>query len=110
MKQDNDNAPRPDTVPTCVYDDAVSHAINRERWHWIIHIVELAIILAVVGAFLLYLYQYDYVCNEQVTVDGQTGVANYIGKDGSIYNGENYGEKNPWAREEEPQLQGNDET
>ena len=104
MKQPQINTPRPDTVPTCVYDDAVAHAVHRERMHWIVHIIELVIIVLIVGAFLLYLNQYEYVSNETVTVDGQTGVANYIGKDGNIYNGEDSCPQNASASEEKPQI------
>lgn len=111
MKQQTTyNAPRPDTVPTCVYDDAVANAVHREKMHWIVHIIELVIIVLIVGAFLLYLNQYEYVSNETVTVDGQTGVANYIGKDGNIYNGEDNGAQNQSAGQEEPQLEENPET
>lgn len=104
MKKQDTNAPRPDTVPTCVYDDAVANAVHREKVHWIVHIIQLFIIVLIVGAFLLYLNQYEYVSNETVTVDGQTGVANYIGKDGNIYNGEDNSSQNPGAGQEEPQL------
>lgn len=60
--------------------------------------------------WLAFLEQYDYVSNETVTVDGQTGVANYIGKDGTIYNGEDYGQANASANQEEPLVQGDAET
>lgn len=108
--QSTNNAPRPDTVPTCVYDDAVSAAEHREKIHWVAHFIELIIILLVVVAFLVYLNQYDVVSNETVTVDGQTGVANYIGKDGNIYNGENNGAQDQSTGKEEPQLPENPKT
>lgn len=60
--------------------------------------------------WLAFLSEYDYVSNETVTVDGQTGVANYIGKDGTIYNGEDYGQTDASANQEGPLDQGDNET
>lgn len=43
---------------------------------------------------LLWLYgwtQYDYEGTQTVTVDGKDGIANYIGNDGEIVNGEDNG-------------------
>ena len=62
----------------------------------------LSIILAIVIALLFlsncaWLYawmQYDYsssATTETITIDGKDGVANYIGNDGDINNGKDYG-------------------
>lgn len=107
MDEKQFDTPRPDTVPTCVYDDAITHALNREKIHWIVHIIELIMIVAVVAGFLWYLNQYEYVSNENVTVDGADGVANYIGKDGNIYNGEDNGQSDPFETQKERELEGN---
>jgi len=107
MKKIENNAPRPDTVPIYAYDDVVVRAAHRERCHWIAHIAMLLSILLIIMGFLLYLNQYEYVSNETVTVDGQSGVANYVGKDGNIYNGEDYSTQDTQPQEEERQVQGN---
>lgn len=72
---------------------------------WIALIVAFAAIVLVTGGFLWYLNQYDYVSNETVTVDGADGVANYIGKDGNIYNGEGNSQTDKGANQKK-QLQG----
>lgn len=99
MEKYND-AHKPDSVPYIVYESEQMRSEARDKRHWIGHIVSLVVIIAIVAGFLLYLNQYEYVSNETVTVDGQTGVANYIGKDGNIYNGEDYGEAYPISSEE----------
>ena len=64
----------------------------------------IALIFSFVLAFtsnaiwLMVVSDYEY-ANEEVTVDGTDGVANYIGNDGDIANGENYSkEKNDDAQ------------
>lgn len=91
---------KPEVVPFYVYDDQVARAAHRDHIHWIAHAVMLLAILVIVGAFIWYLNQYDYVSNETVTIDGADGIANYIGKDGNIYNGESGGEAYPLTHEE----------
>lgn len=107
MEKHNDTAPRPDTVPVYVYDDAVVRAAHQIKVHWRMHFVMLAVIVAIVAGFLIYLNQYEYVSNEEVMVDGADGVANYIGKDGNIYNGQNSSEENQVPQEEEGQAKSN---
>jgi len=104
MKQEQNDI-KPDTIPVYVYDDMAVRNAHRERIHWIVHIIELVMILLIVGGFLLYLNQYEYVSNETVTVDGESGTANYIGKDGNIYNGEDSSSENPSTGEEIGQAQ-----
>ena len=91
---------RPESVPYIVYESEQMRNIAREKRHWYFHAASLAIIALIVAAFLWYLSQYDYVSNEDVVVDGQNGVANYIGKDGDIYNGEGYSTPQPEPTEE----------
>ena len=109
MKEKN-TAPRPDTIPIYVFDEMTVRNSHREKIHWILHVIELVVIVAIVAGFLIYLNQYEYVSNESITVDGQDGVANYIGKDGNIYNGEDNGTADAGAIEEESALSGNHET
>lgn len=108
MKKNNEVSAenKPDVVPIYVYDDQIVRAERRDKIHWIAHGVMTLVIVFIIGIFIWYLNQYDYVSNETVTVDGADGIANYIGKDGNIYNGEDYGSTYPLASEEERQ-QGN---
>ena len=46
-------------------------------------------------AWLYFFNQFEYSSEETVTVDGESGIANYIGNDGTINNGENSGEESP---------------
>ena len=98
---------KPDSVPYIVYESEQMRSEARDKRHWIGHIVSLAVIVAIVAGFLLYLNQYEYTSNETVTVDGKTGVANYIGKDGDIYNGKDYGQTYTVSSEEIGTEQGN---
>lgn len=86
---------KPETVPYIVFEGEMARQERHIKRLWIALISAIIAILLVVGGFLWYLNQYEYVSNETVTVDGASGVANYIGKDGNIYNGEDHGETNP---------------
>lgn len=97
----NNEIKKPDAVPIYVYDDQVVRATRRDMIHWIAHGVMLLVIVFTISIFIWYLNQYDFVSNETVTVDGSEGVANYIGKDGNIYNGENSSDTYQLAHEEE---------
>lgn len=94
MEHRNENG-NPDCVPWIVYEDAVARAQIREKRHWRAHVLMLVSILLIVGAFIWYLYQYDYVSDETITVDGAEGIANYVGRDGAINLGKDYGQTNP---------------
>lgn len=84
-----ENLERKDTVesvPYIVYESAQArHERSSKR-------MLIALVIAVVMLFasnLVWLWawtSYDYVSEENVTVDGKDGVANYIGNDGSVYN------------------------
>lgn len=58
---------------------------------WIALIIALCMLFASNAAWLYCWCQYDYSSEEIVTVDGKDGIANYIGNDGDIVNGENHG-------------------
>ena len=64
---------------------------------FIIAIIILSILLFAESAFNMWCwYQYDYSGEDTetiTTVDGQDGVANYIGNDGDIVNGEDHSSK-----------------
>lgn len=107
MEKRQNDTHKPDSVPYIVYESEQMRSEARDKRHWIGHIVSFVVIVAIVAGFLLYLNQYEYVSNESVTVDGKTGVANYVGKDGNIYNGEDYSQANPDSEEEIGTQQGN---
>ena len=58
---------------------------------WIALIICIALIFVSNACWLYAWCQYDYSSEEVVTVDGKDGIANYIGNDGDIVNGENHG-------------------
>ena len=58
---------------------------------WIALIIAICMLFASNAAWLYAWCQYDYSSEEIVTVDGKDGIANYIGNDGDIVNGENHG-------------------
>lgn len=59
-------------------------------------IIALIIVLVLSNALWLYAWtRYDYTSDATVTVDGKDGIANYIGNDGDITNGEGYSKENP---------------
>lgn len=79
----------------------VVHEGSLARMERIIKKLVIALIITIILLFAsncIWLYawmQYDYSSTETqtVTVDGKDGIANYIGNDGKITNGENNGEK-----------------
>lgn len=86
----------PASVPFAVYESAM----ERAEWHAksLVWIIVLLIVLLVGSNFAWLIYENsfeDVVTTEEVIVDAESdGVANYIGNDGDIYNGEDNGQKN----------------
>lgn len=107
MEKAKNATPKPETIPIYVYDDMAARNTHRERIHWIFHIIQLVVMGCIIAGFIWYLNQYEYVSNESVTVDGSNGIANYVGKDGDIYNGEDSYKTLPVSTQEERALQGN---
>jgi hypothetical protein len=60
------------------------------------------------GCWLYAWTQYDYSGTETISVDGKYGNANYIGNDGDIINGEDSGQKDSEANQEEWEVQRNE--
>ena len=82
-------------VPYVAYKETVA-AQERHvgRLIYVMALIVVFFILAMLGEaglFIWYLNQYEVV-QETVTVDSTDGVANYIGRDGDISNGERTGE------------------
>jgi hypothetical protein len=79
----------PSTVPYQVLKDFKDTSTATIKRLWILIVI---LVLLIVGSNMAWLYawnSYDYVSEEIVTVDGKDGIANYIGNDGDIVNGEN---------------------
>lgn len=71
------------------------HEDREKRLIWVI----VLLICLLVGsniAWLIYENSYeDVITTEEITVDAESdGIANYIGNDGDIYNGEDYSKEN----------------
>lgn len=87
---------KPSTVPYAVLVDFKETAkANSLKWF----IVCLVLIILLVGtniAWLIYENSYeDLITTEEIIVDAEDdGIANYIGNDGDIINGENHGKEN----------------
>lgn len=88
---------QPISVPYVVHESSMARAERQAKR--LIAIIILLIVLLVgsnVG-WLIYESQFETVetSSEEVIVDaGSNGVANYIGNDGDIYNGENHSKEN----------------
>lgn len=72
------------------------HERREKRYIWVIVLLIVLLVATNVG-WLIYESQFETVetSSEEVIVDaGYDGVANYIGNDGDIYNGEDYSKEN----------------
>lgn len=99
MKNVDPNAP----VPFYAFEAAmVKQEYHTKQWRNVCIALIVALVLVVAGAMYERL-QYDSASVETVTVDGKTGVANYIGNDGEIYNGEDSSAQGEGSEVEEPQ-------
>ena len=83
------NCKENEQIPQEIKADFAYVCMNRTLGRLIaIVIVCICLIFASNAAWLYAWCQYDYSSEEIVTVDGKDGVANYIGNDGDIVNGE----------------------
>lgn len=71
---------------------------RNDKWRNITIILLICLLVASNGMWLWAWMQYDY-SSEEITVEGQEN-ANYIGEDGSIYNGSQEEEPEQWSEEE----------
>ena len=107
MENTHDSANRPDSVPFIVHENALMRAEHQIKRMWVAMIAAIVAAVLIVAGFLWYLSQYDFVSSESVTVDGSDGVANYIGNDGMIYNGEDSSTESTNPPKEERVFEGN---
>lgn len=77
-------------VPFAAFEASEERADRRDRRHWIGHIVELFIIVAMAVIFIWYLNQYDFTGSMEVQQDGK-GI-NIVGdrNGGNFYGAEGY--------------------
>lgn len=81
----------PESVPYIVHESSMARMERQIKRLWIAVIVTVCLLFVSNAAWLYCWCQYDYSSEEIVTVDGKDGIANYIGNDGDIVNGENHG-------------------
>ena len=84
---DNPFERHPDNVPYIVFKDELARQERHIKRLWIALIVVIALFFASQVGWLIYESQYELV-DETVTVDAKDGIANYVGNNGDIYNGE----------------------
>ena len=79
------------SVPYIVYEGEQARNERHIR-RLVIALIVAVVVIFVSNAIWLYAWmQYDYAGSDTVTVDGKSGIANYIGGSGDIHNGEDYG-------------------
>ena len=78
----------PESVPYIAHESSMARMERQIKRLWIALIVSVVLLFTSSAIFTLAWMQYDYSSEEIVTVDGKDGIANYIGNDGDIVNGE----------------------
>ena len=90
------------SIPYIVFESMLDRG-DRQQKRMVAIIILLIVLL--VASNLVWVYewnQYDYVDSESIELDADDGGnANYIGRDGEIYNGEGQGDKNEDKNKEE---------
>jgi hypothetical protein len=89
------------TIPYVVYESEQSRNERKEKRYIIALVISVFLIFASNIAWLYAWCQYDYSSTESVEIDSGEGVANYIGRNGSITNGENTSDQNTDPQKEE---------
>lgn len=84
-------------VPYIVYESSEARHERIEKRLIIALVVSLILMFATNGLWLYHESLYDY---DTITVDSDDGNANYVGRDGGIYNGENSSEKKTQEKQE----------
>jgi hypothetical protein len=84
-----------DSVPYIAFESMMARQERHIRR--LIFALVVAVLLIFISnlAWLYFFNQFEYSSEKTVTVDGKDGVANYIGNNGTITNGENSGEESP---------------
>lgn len=76
------------TVPYIVYEGELARQERKENRLIVVIVLTIILLFASNAAWLYAWMQYDYTSEESVSIKGADGIANYIGKNGDIINGE----------------------
>lgn len=89
------------SVPYIAHESMMARLerINRRLLYALI--VAIIMIFASNLAWLYFFNQFEYSAEETITIDGKEGVANYIGNDGTITNGQDSNKEGPENDKEE---------
>lgn len=75
-------------VPYIVYEGELARQERKENRLIVVIALTIILLFASNAAWLYAWMQYDYTSKESVSINGADGIANYIGKNGDIINGE----------------------
>lgn len=89
-------------VPFYIYEENMARDERHIKRLVIALIMTILLLFISNGTWLYAWFQYDYITEESVEIDGTNGAANYIGNDGDIYNGENFGDQKAAETQKEP--------
>ena len=86
----------PESVPYIVHESDMSRLERQLKRLWIVILVLVFLLVGANCAWLWYESQFETVETvEEIAVDAdENGIANYIGNDGDIINGEGYSKEN----------------
>ena len=84
------------SVPYVAHESAMARSERQSKRLWIVILVLIVALVASNLAWIIYENSFEEVITtEEIIVDAEgDGVANYIGNDGDIYNGENQSKEN----------------
>lgn len=84
------------TVPYVVHESAMARSERHNKRLWIVILVLIGALIGTNLAWIIYENSYEgVVTTEEIIVDAEDNdIANYIGQDGNIYNGENNSQEN----------------
>lgn len=87
----------PVNVPYLVHEGDMSRLERQLKRLWIVVLVLIFLLVGSNCAWMIYESQFETVetVSEEIVVDaGENGIANYVGNDGDIINGEGYSKEN----------------
>ena len=83
-------------VPFAAHESALARSERHNKRLWIVILVLIVALIGTNLAWIVYENSFeDIVSTEEIIVDAEeNGIANYIGQDGNIYNGEDNNKEN----------------
>ena len=83
-------------VPFAAHESALARSERHNKRLWIVILVLIGALIGTNLAWIIYENSFeDIVSAEEIIVDAEeNGIANYIGQDGNIYNGEDNNKEN----------------